>query len=94
MRWCGDNIRMIELSSTLQILSQMRLLYHLSYRQFWCAEPKSNGDLVGLWNLFSIDELHSINDLGQVAKPRSRRQLDDKVQRLKPDWTRLRLELF
>jgi hypothetical protein len=67
MRWCGDNIRMIELSSTLQILSQMRLLYHLSYRQFWCAEPKSNGDLVGLWNLFSIDELHSINDLGQVA---------------------------
>jgi hypothetical protein len=26
MYWCGDNIRMIELSSTLQILSQLRLL--------------------------------------------------------------------
>jgi hypothetical protein len=29
---------------------------------------KSSGDLVGLFDLFSIDELHAFNDLGKVLE--------------------------
>ena len=37
-----------------------------SYSQIWCMPMKSSGDLVGLFDLFSINEFHAFNNLCQV----------------------------
>ena len=39
-----------------------------SYCQIWCIPMKSSGDLVGLLNFFSVNELHSLNDFCQVSE--------------------------
>ena len=47
-------------------------LYHVfvsfgeSYCQIWCMPRKSSGDLVGLFDLFSVNKCHAFNDLCQV----------------------------
>ena len=53
------------------VATDTRLIYRdsfESYGQIWCTELKSSGDLVWLLNLFSIDELHSLDDLGKVRE--------------------------
>ena len=37
-----------------------------SYCQIWCMPRKSSGDLVGLFDLFSVNKCHAFNDLCQV----------------------------
>ena len=39
---------------------------HESYCQIWCMPRKSSGDLVGLFDLFSVNKCHAFNDLCQV----------------------------
>ena len=39
-----------------------------SYGQIWCMPMKSSGDLVLLFDLFSVNELHACNDLRQVCE--------------------------
>jgi len=41
-------------------------LRELSYGQIWCMPMKSSGDLVLLFDLFSVNEFHTCNDLCQV----------------------------
>ena len=38
----------------------------MSYCQIWCMPRKSSGDLVGLFDLFSVNKCHAFNDLCQV----------------------------
>ncbi len=40
----------------------------LSYGQIWCMPMKSSGDLVLFFDLFSINEFHTCNDLCQVCE--------------------------
>jgi len=40
----------------------------MSYGQIWCMPMKSSGDLVLLFDLFSINEFHTCNDLCQVCE--------------------------
>ncbi len=37
-----------------------------SYSQIWCMPMKSSGDLVGLFDLFSVNKFHAFNHLCQV----------------------------
>ena len=39
-----------------------------SYGQIWCMPMKSSGDLVLLFDLFSINEFHTCDDLCQVCE--------------------------
>lgn len=39
-----------------------------SYSQIWCTPMKSSGDLIRLFDLFSVDELHAFNDFGKVLE--------------------------
>jgi len=39
-----------------------------SYRQIWCMKLISRGDLVGLLNLFSVDESHSLDHFGEEGE--------------------------
>lgn len=39
-----------------------------SYRQIWCMPLKSSGDLVRLFDPFSVNELHAFHDLRQVRE--------------------------
>ena len=38
----------------------------LSYCQIWCMPMKSSGDLVGWFDLFSVNKFHAFNNLCQV----------------------------
>jgi hypothetical protein len=39
-----------------------------SYVQIWCMPMKLSGDLVRLFDLFSVNEFHAFNDLRQVRE--------------------------
>ena len=56
----AKNLRMLELGD--QMINDRAM----SYCQIWCMPRKSSGDLVGLFDLFSVNKCHAFNDLCQV----------------------------
>ena len=40
--------------------------FYESYSQIWCMPMKSSGDLVGFFDLFSVNKFHALNDFCQI----------------------------
>ena len=47
-------------------LFKFTLSKQMRYCQIWCMPMKSSGDLVGLFDLFSVNKFHAFNNLCQV----------------------------
>ena len=64
---CGTDIRADLLQDEMQgITGQYGV--ETSYSQIWCMPMKSSGDLVRLFDLFSVNEFHTLNDFREVRE--------------------------
>ena len=62
----NENVGLIKSALKKEKLYDDSQQNHMSYCQIWCMPMKSSGDLVGLFDLFSVNKFHAFNNLCQV----------------------------